>query len=378
MKRGAYHQARRVGAVLLLATACPPSPDATSSATEVLETTQSYDTYTSTASSSGGSTLPSSTTTDTSDPTSATTSPTTDTTLSSTSDDSDATTDDTTDSDTSSGTTGQQVQSCKKVDIVLFVDNHGVMAGVQYGLHTMLPHLADRIENEFADWDYHMMVVTGDPTWGDEFCEQRCEQGGDPCETPYAPYPCEAEPVTCDETLGAGINYPVAGYASNVPCPIDGDKRYVSTGQSNLADTLECMATVGYGYTSPGKHEIVRAVLDSIDEPLNAPGACNDGFLRDDAYLILFVISPLPDIYATGTPAEWTAELKGHKGGKFDKIWFIGLFEACDIDFGKIKYEPLKEWVSSLYHHALGHTCTEDMIQYIDPALDYIQGDCQE
>lgn len=362
----------------MLLAACVPTPEATSSATDVVDTTLADDSDTATGSTSSGTSTTdgwTTTTTSTTNSTTASTEPTTSATSepTTTTGDTDATS--TTD-DTTTGTTGQQVNTCKKVDFLFFIDNVGDTDwGAGYGLGQMIPHLAERIEKDFADWDYHMMVIKGDDTWGNAYCEQRCEEGGDPCS---ADYPCADDPDACDLTLGSGVTHPAGGGASNKQCPIDGEQRYIQTGQTDLAGTLDCMSRTGSGWEFPGEHRIVRSILDSINTPLNAPGACNDGFFREDAYLILFVISPLPDIYATGTPDDWTKELKAHKGGKFDKIHFTGLFESCGFDYGKWKYDPLKEWVSSLYHHQLGHTCTDDLIKYIDPALDYLQTDCQE
>ena len=288
----------------------------------------------------------------------------------------DTSTSGTTGSDTSTaGTTGQAITTCKKVDLLFFIADGVELWDTEGALEDMVPHVAERLETDFADWDYHLMVIKGDNTWGDAGCNEVCAEGeGHLCKT-ATPYPCDYEPTACDLTLGAGLTFPAGGGTKNVACSIDGDQRYIARGQHDLASTFDCTRRVGTGDT---KHRVVEATLGALSDPLNAPGACNEGFLREDAYLILFVLSPFPDFYAEGTPADWTKELKSHKGGKFDKIYFIGLFQGCMSPFGWKEYEPLNEWVSSLYYHALDDACTGDVLPYIDPALDYVLGDCQE
>jgi hypothetical protein len=257
------------------------------------------------------------------------------------------------------------------------ITDGGELWDTDFALEKLMPHLATRLETDFAEWDYHLMVVDGDDRWGNKYCDETCAEG-DPCKT-VTPYPCDYEPTACDVTIGAGITFPAGGaFAANKPCPIDGDQRYVVSGQHDLAGTLDCLREVGGGYAGDVKYRVVQPVLDALGPALNAPGACNEGFLRDDAYLILFLVAPFPDFYAEGTPAEWTKELKAHKGGKFDKIYFVGLYQSCYSSFGWWEYEPLNEWTESLYHHALDDACADTLIPYMDPALDYVLGDCQE
>ena len=220
------------------------------------------------------------------------------------------------------------------------------------------------------------MVINPDGKWGSKHCEAKCQEGL-ACETDV-PYPCGTRPDACDLTRGAGMVFPAGGGAANIRCPIDGDQRYLVRGQSDLAGALGCIARVGAGYDKNKLFAFARTTLDALDAPLNAPGACNEGFLRDDAYLIVFAITPYPDILSEGTPEAWAEELKSRKGGKFDKIYFIGLFNGCDSGIEEWEYDPLFEWAESFYHHQADDACASTVIPYMDPALDYVLGDCQE
>jgi hypothetical protein len=106
-------------------------------------------------------------------------------------------------------------------------------------------------------------------------------------------YPCQQlDLVTaCDRMWGAGEVFPAGSNGeANKPCPIDGGRRYLVKGQSNLEETFECIATVGAsGWTSLGQ-ALVAAVQDG-DPMHNKLGSCNPGFLRDDALLMVTFIA---------------------------------------------------------------------------------------
>ena len=80
--------------------------------------------------------------------------------------------------------------------------------------------------------------------------------------------------------LGAGEVFPagVSGEA-NKPCPIDGGRRYLVKGQSNLEETFACIATVG----ASGYGWLGQALTAAMQTNINDPGGCNNGFLRKDA-----------------------------------------------------------------------------------------------
>ncbi len=292
--------------------------------------------------------------------------------------DSDSTTDGTDSDSTTDGTTDGP-QSCKKIDFLFAIDNSPRMADAHWQLGQMLPQFIDRIETEFSDWDYHMMVVKGDGSWGNPLCEERCEMVGN-CDGSIEGYPCEYDPDTCDLTLGAGVVISAGSAASNVICPIEGNQRYIKTGQPELEDTLDCLRLVGFGnsYERPQ----VQSLLNAVSPKLNAKGACNEGFLRDDAYLVIFMVMSETDYYTEGTPQEWATTLLATKGGKFDKVFLIGLFDdgykggLCGIQDGN--NDDLFEWVDEIYHSSSGSLCEQNYMPHMDKALNYVLSDCQE
>ncbi len=216
----------------------------------------------------------------------------------------------------------------------------------QEKLATAFPEYIATIKSKFADFDYHIMVVAGDDGWGNDMCTDLCPnvncKVGDPCCPWFDPgavgeiccdltYPCQdLDLVTqCDRTWGAGEVFPagVDGEA-NKPCPIDGERRYLVKGQSNLEDTFQCIANVGTsGYGSHG-----QALTAAVQKPINDPGGCNRGFLRDDALLMVTFIAANPDqaglFGSEGTPAQWAQAVIDAKHGDAESVVMLN-FGAC-------------------------------------------------
>ncbi|MBL9107204.1 MAG: hypothetical protein JNL82_40300 [Myxococcales bacterium] len=259
---------------------------------------------------------------------------------------------------------------CKgKIDFLFLVSRDGLMADSQAQLTAAFPQFIDTIESTFADFDYHIMVVDGDGVpggwWGDEVCNQVCPDldckvgdeccpasgnEGEPC--CYDPnYPCEAvDSVTfCDEAWGAGTVFPAGLGTADKPCPIDGGRRFLAKGQTNLDETFACIATVGMsGYGMLG-----QALTAAVDPQIN--GGCNNGFLRPDALLMVTFIHSTgdsgggPPLDSEGTPAEWKqAVLDAKHGDERSVVVFDVGFPECDGPDGICKFT--KMWP---YHHSI-------------------------
>jgi hypothetical protein len=222
---------------------------------------------------------------------------------------------------------------CKgKIDFLFVISRQALMRLRQEQLTAAFPQFIDTIKSKFADFDYHIMVVTGDDGWGNEMCTDLCPtvdcKVGEPCCSWYDPgwvgeqccdlmYPCQdLDLVTqCDRTWGAGEVFPAGpNNEANKPCPIDGGRRYLVTGQSNLEETFACIATVG----TSGWDALGQALTAAMQSNINDPGGCNNGFLRKDALLMVTFIATNPDepeFGSKGTPAEWAQAVVDAKQG---------------------------------------------------------------
>jgi hypothetical protein len=235
---------------------------------------------------------------------------------------------------------GDAPAGCKgKIDFLFVVSRLHTMESRQAQLALAVPQFIDTIEAKFADFDYHIMVVDGDGEtndngegWGSMACndvcpnlackigDDCCEGGdiddvGDPC-CPDLNYPCEDLDLvtTCDWAWGAGTVFPAGEFTADKPCPIDGGHRYLERGQTELDETFACIANVGVS----GWQSLGQALTAAVQKPMNEPGGCNAGFLREDALLMVTTIATNPDqpgFGSEGTPAEWAQAVIDAKGG---------------------------------------------------------------
>jgi hypothetical protein len=188
---------------------------------------------------------------------------------------------------------------CKgKIDFLFVISRGQTMASRQAQLALAVPQFIDAIESKFDDFDYHIMVVDGDGEnndngegWGDLSCNEVCpnlackigqdccewgsdEDVGKPC-CPDPNYPCEdLDLVTaCDWAWGAGTVFPAGPDTADKPCPIDGGRRYLVKGQTDLDETFACIANVGIERLEA----LGQALTAAVQKPINEPGGCNAG-----------------------------------------------------------------------------------------------------
>ena len=376
MKPVVSRRARRAALALVL-TACP-QPGAQDSDTDPQTSTE--------GTSDGGESSATTTTAGTTGPLPGETSdgPTSTTTSTTTTSDAVTTTGDTTTGDTTTGdattggaTTGGEPKTCRKVDILLVIDNDSNLGTAVYEVEDMAAHLAGRLQGDLADWSYHVMAIDTDAFWGNEFCEERCALYGS-CEDLIPGYPCAYSPNECDSTRGAGIVFPAGGWAANKWCKLAGGKRYFDNNQPDIAATLDCITRPGFATKSP--HMLIGSTLEALSAPLN--NGCNAGFLRDDAFLILVLINTIADKHTPGTPKEWHQQVLASKGGNFDKVFTIGFINdgfwgiVCGAfeDGGDTK--PLMDFVKLFFRKSLGSLCEESYAPRLDAAFKYINEAC--
>jgi len=95
-----------------------------------------------------------------------------------------------------------------KIDLLFVISRDSNMEYRQEQLALAFPQFIAAIQSKFADFDYHIMVVTGDDGWGNDVCTEACPtptckigepccllspQNGDkgePC-CPVPAYPCQ-------------------------------------------------------------------------------------------------------------------------------------------------------------------------------------------
>jgi hypothetical protein len=194
-----------------------------------------------------------------------------------------------------------QPLGCKgKIDFLFVISRSGWMASDSEGIGTIyerlvaaIPQFFDTIQTNFADFDYHILVTKGDVHWGDPYCNEECPGPFTEKCWPGDEYPCEMvdEASTCDHTWGAGVVFNAGRNAPNTPCDVAGGRRYLTKDQPNLDETFACVLQVG----TSGHDMLGQALTAAVSPELNGPGGCNEGFLRDDALLVVTLVTSHED-----------------------------------------------------------------------------------
>ncbi len=265
----------------------------------------------------------------------------------------------------------------KKIDFLFVIGNSISMEFAQETLLAAFPAFMDAIEAR--NIDKHILVTTTYSTWK----MTECTNCVDDCDKYGLPPLCGAPITKCDTMNGAGYTYPRGKGASNRRCELAGGNRYITDEEPDLDAAFECLATVGL--SGSGYNEI-ETVLPAIGPELNAPGACNDGFLRDDALLVITTIQDSGH-WSSMTDAEEQIEtLLLAKHGDPDSIYLLAI--TTDLDQPDHLCHPEYDWhyepishmrllTQMLPHASLESICVDDFAPYFESALGTILNLCE-
>ena len=216
---------------------------------------------------------------------------------------------------------------CKgKIDFLFVISSSGTMLNAQKRLLEAYPEFMTAIEAEFADFDRHILVTDGDTYYQMEDCSLCADP--DDCDPMSLDKSCGIPLDTCDKKLGAGIMFPIGENASNRRCDLADGRRYITNADPDPLAAFECVAQVGTGGDGSRTAE---AMVAALQPELNGPGRCNEGFLRDDALLVVTIIRDNGDGDSQGDPEEWVDWLYWSKGDNKDAVFVLVITTDSDI-----------------------------------------------
>ena len=284
-----------------------------------------------------------------------------------------------------SGGDGGLEDGCQKVDFLFVVDNSVSMGGEQSNLANSFPGFIDTIQSQVAATDYHIMVIDTDDQdkWGEKWnkCHNKCmtDDPGDSCLTTwFDPIICgqePPEPLACDQTLGAGRNLGAGG--PPVPCPVDGGRRYMTDTESDLKGTFQCVAEMGAaGNANERPMEAMLAALGSQTQP----GGCHEGFMRDDAVLVVTFISDEEELGSPGDPSSWRNDLLALKGGNETAVVVLALSGDANTAGQECTPTPrMSSFVQSFGSRGfIESICEPNYDPFFQDAVDVIEYACDE
>lgn len=166
-------------------------------------------------------------------------------------------------------------QGCNKVDFLFVIDDSSSMAPYQLNLVSNFPAFIDGIQSSLDTTDsYQVGVVTTDPY---AFNVAGCQQ------------------------LSSLVVQTGGASSSNMVCGPYADGNNFMTENDELAASFSCAAAVGS--SGSGNEQPQRAIVEAVQRIEGGPGECNEGFIRDDALLVIVYVGNEND-NSPGTPQQ--------------------------------------------------------------------------
>ncbi|MFV8754482.1 hypothetical protein ACNOYE_28370 [Nannocystaceae bacterium ST9] len=281
--------------------------------------------------------------------------------------------------DTSVTAEGGDEQGCAAIDFLFVIDNSGSMGDNQQALIASFPGFIQKIQETVTDaTSYQIMVVDTDSYWND--CTVECAFFPLMCQFGDV-NACDGAPSVCDETLGGGVTFPVGSDASNQYCELTGGQRYITEQEpfAALPQKFTCIASVGTDGDSDEKP--LQALTAAVSPELQGPGGCNTGFLRDDAVLVLTIITDEED-GSLGTPNGLYQNIVAQKGGHPENVVVLGLINDGELPGAICPVEAVAprivEFMSYFPNSMRGSICDLNYAPVFEQAVDLINTTCEE
>jgi len=270
-----------------------------------------------------------------------------------------------------------------KIDFLFVISAQGTMQLKQERLLASFPGFIAAIEEQLPDFNSHILVANPNPQPGwsmidCSLCMDDCDPQG------IAPF-CGATLTPCDKKIGAGVTFPAGANASNRRCDLAGGSRYLVSGEQNLQEGFACIAQVGTWGAGLTAEAMVAALQPAINDPDNE-FACNGGFLREDALLVVTIIQDTYDGDSLGTVDEWIATLRAAKNGDDDAFMVLVLTTDVDVGYQQLcwpnEYNPnnnrLRLLAEGVEHGFIDSICMENYVPFFAEHVSHLVDLCDD
>ena len=269
---------------------------------------------------------------------------------------------------------------CKgKIDFLFIISSSGSMLNEQELLLDAYPDFMAAIEAEFSDFDRHILVTDGDPYYQMKDCSLCADP--DDCDPNSMDKSCGIPLDICDHKLGAGIVFPIGKDASNRRCDLADAHRYITNADLDPLAAFECVARVGTGGSGALPAE---SMVVAVGDDLNGPLRCNDGFLREDALLVVTIIKDTADVDSQGEPDDWIDALYLAKGGNEDAVFVLVITTDADTypnlctpnEPAELPAARLRVLAEHVKHGSIGSICAPSFGPFFSEAVAEIKPLC--
>lgn len=197
------------------------------------------------------------------------------------------------------------------IDFLFVIDNSKSMKDEQGNLADSVPKFVHTLQKEIKDLENYQVgvIVTDDNRQNDKPCQK----------------------------MGALVTKTGGAASSNKKCGPYAKGHNFMTNEDDLGEAFACAAKPGVG--GSGAERPMDALREALDAKILAKGECNAGFLREDALLVVTLITDEEDDRPEGgtpgskdDPPKWYKDVIAVKGDDPRKVVFLGLIGTSTSD----------------------------------------------
>ncbi|MCR9162356.1 MAG: hypothetical protein ACE37F_31515 [Nannocystaceae bacterium] len=247
---------------------------------------------------------------------------------------------------------------CDAVDLLFVIDNSGSMADEQANLIASVPGFIDGITDRLGvSTDYHVGVVSTDAS---EFNGAGCQE------------------------LGALVTKTGGDLSSDTECGPYIDGTHFITPRDDLEGAFSCAARLGID--GNGLERPMDAMLEAL-HPSDGLMSCNEGFLRDEALLVVVLITDEEDFEdSAGDPVSWYESVVAAKGGDDERVVMLSLVGHPKPNdciptqwtgmMGAEVATRILQFTSIFPYGFVGDICSDDYAPFFTEATEHIDTVC--
>jgi hypothetical protein len=174
-------------------------------------------------------------------------------------------------------------------------------------------------------------------------------------------------------------------------CTPFADGNRFMTHNDDLGQKFACAGLVG-DMGNGDEHQLEGGTL-AISPALNAPGACNEGFVRNDALLVLVIITdeddgpeagmPPGSMGSPGDPPDWFNTVVGIKGNMEENVVVLSLLWGMpnnNCPNPPVSSERpgtrILEFTNMFTYAFVGDSCANDYSPFFEEAISVIDDAC--
>lgn len=252
-----------------------------------------------------------------------------------------------------------------EIDFLFVVDNSVSMRKEQESLAKAVPQFIETLTNSKPELekDYHIGVVTTD----------RFDQNPKECRFLGGLVTGVEVQVTNSEGILEWVRKDCGPYKSGL--------NYM-TQEDDLRKTFTCAARPGIIGSSEERQ--IGALLGAVQADKGEKGQCNEGFVRDDALLVVVLISDEDAEHDTQEPEQWRKELLALKKNDPKRLMMVSIVappdHQCNEDEGVVNVANRIVDFTGLFGKRgfVGDICAPNYEGIFDKAVGMIDFACGE